>query len=376
MNLTRLGWRSSMLAAASVVALLGAVACGEDEEVTTATPGSNASTGASTGSQPVVATPEATEDPREGWPDVLRLGYFGGDDADEVLNNVEPHRLYLEEQLGMPVEIFTGTSYGAVIEAMRAERVDGMQVGPFSYVLAVQEAGAEAIAVGVSCSSSVEVCVVDDRAAPHYFSVIMTKKGSGIESIEDLRGVDFAFVDPASTSGHLAPKTLLIQNGLDPDAEMNTVFAGSHPSAALALMNDNVVAAATHEGNLLNLINEGQVDACFYEDGIPNRETPRTAEEIQATYEACEDGNIVILAQTDPIPSTPFAVRSNLPDTLKDRLREIYLGIKDNPEQVETSRRWYVDPSESLGLETLDQYYNSLRDIARLLDLDLQELGG
>ena len=35
---------------------------------------------------------------------------------------------------------------------------------------------------------------------------------------------------------------------------------------------------------------------------------------------------------------------------------------------------WYVDPSADLGLESLDQYYNSLRDIAKLLDLDLKEL--
>jgi len=373
MNFTRLGWRSSMLAAASVVALLGAVACGEDEEVATATPGTNTSTGASTGSQAVATTPEATEDPREGWPDTLRLGYFGGDDADEVLERVEPHRLYLEEQLGMPVEIFTGTSYGAVIEAMRAGRVDGMQVGPFAYVLAVQEARAEALAVGVSCSSSEEVCVYDESRLPHYYSLILTKKGNGIETLEDLRGTDFAFVDPASTSGHLAPKTRLITEGIDPDSEMSTVFAGSHPSSVIALQNDNVQGAATFEGNLLTQINEGQADGCFWEDGRVGG-APRTAEEIQALYDSCEDGKIVIIAQTDPIPSTPFAVRSDLPETLKDTLREVYLGIKDNPAEVEGSRRWYVDPSADLGLESLDQYYNSLRDIARLLDLDLKEL--
>ncbi len=368
----KLTWRSTLLAATSAIALLGAVACGESDDVATATAAASGATSA--GSQSVAATAEATADPREGWPDTLRLGYFGGDDADEVLERNEPHRLYLEETLGMPVEIFTGTSYGAVIEAMRAGRVDGMQVGPFAYVLAVQEARAEAIAVGVSCSSSQEVCTVDPDAQPHYFSVIMTKKGSGIETLEDLRGVDFAFVDAASTSGHLAPKTLLIQGGIDPDTEMSTVFAGSHPSAVIALQNDNVVAAATHEGNLLTLINEGQVDACFYEDGIPNRATPRTAEEIQATYDACEDGKIVIIAQTDPIPSTPFAVRSDLPETLKDALRDAYLSIATMPERVEEDRRWYVDPTENLGLESLDQYYNALRDIARLLDLDLKEL--
>jgi phosphonate transport system substrate-binding protein len=365
----KLTWRGTLLAAAGAVALLGAVACGDDD-TPTAEP---TSTTSSSSSATTAATVAATADPKEGWPDVIRLGYFGGDDADEVLERVEPHRQYLEEVLDHPVEIFTGTSYGAVIEAMRAGRVEGMQVGPFAYVLAVQEAKAEAIAVGISCSSSVEVCTVNPDASPHYFSLILTKKGSGIETLEDLRGVDFAFVDPASTSGHLAPKTRLITEGIDPDSEMHTVFAGSHPTAVLALENDNVVAAATYEGNLLNLINEGQVDGCFWADGEVGG-APRSAEEIQETIDACEDGKIIIIAQTAPIPSTPFAVRSNLPESLKEALRAAYLGIKDMPERVEIDRRWYVDPSEGLGLDSLDQYYNSLRDIARLLDLDLKEL--
>lgn len=362
----KLTWRGPLLAVAGGAALILGAACGSDSETTTATP--------STGGSTAAATAAPTEDPKAGWPEEIRLGFFGGDDAEEVLERVEPMRQYLEETLGVPVTIFTGTSYGAVIEAMRAKRVEGMLVGPFAYVLAVQEAGAEAIAVSVSCSSSEDPCQVVADRQPHYFSVVMAKKGSGIESIEDLRGKDFAFVDPASTSGHLAPKTLIIKNGVDPDVDMKTVFAGSHPTAVLALENDNVVAAATHENNLLNLIREGQVNGCFYEDGIANRGTPRTAEEIKKTYDACEDGKIVIIAQSDPIPNTPFAVRGDLPDTLKQAIKDALLAIKDDPEAVALDRRWFVDPTEQLGYDHLDQYYNSLRDIAKLLDLDLKEL--
>jgi phosphonate transport system substrate-binding protein len=202
--------------------------------------------------------------------------------------------------------------------------------------------------------------------------VIFTKKGSGIESLEDLRGVDFAFVDPASTSGHLAPKTALIKAGINPDEEMNTIFAGSHPSAVLAVWNDQVPAGATYVGNLFNLIKEGQVEACFFEDNEPAK--PRTPEEIQALYDSCPEGNLVILLYSDPIPNTPFAVRQNLPDSFKAAVKEILLSVKDNPELVAEMGSWYVDPSEEMGLEHLDQFYNSLRDIAQLLDLDLSEL--
>lgn len=311
-------------------------------------------------------------DPRAGWPKKFVLGYFGGDDAEALLKKQEPFKKYLEEKLGMPVEMFTGTSYNAVIEAMRANRVDAMAVGPFSYVLAVQEAKAEALAVNVSCASSVKDCKYDASVAPYYQSIIFTKKGSGIQKIEDFRGKGFNFVDPASTSGHLAPKTLLIKKGFDPDKEFKTVFAGSHPTSVISVWNDKAPGGATHEGNLQNLMNSKQVEGCMWADG--KIAAPRTAEEIQKTFDACPNGKIAILAVSDPIPNTPFAVRQELPPTFKKAVKDALLGIKDNPQLVAQTRYWYVDPHEELKLQTLDAFYNPLRDIAKLLKLDLKEL--
>jgi len=363
-----------MLAALSVMTLALGAACGGDDDEPSSSSTGSASTGGSTGSSQVAgnqtAAPTATPDPKEGWPEVFRLGLFGQDDAEEVVQNAQPMKDLLEEALGIPVEIFTGTSYSAVIEAMRADKVDAMVVGPFAYILAVQEAQAEAIAVGIS--SRAEVPVYDDTILPYYISVVFTKKGNGITSIEDIRGKGFNFVDPASTSGHLAPKTLLLNMGYDPDKDFQTVFAGSHPTSVISVWNDKAPAGATHEGNLLNLDREGQVDWCNYPDGKVN--IPRTQEEIDAHYESCPDGSIVVLAQTDPIPNTPFAVRTELPETMKDVLRTALLSTPENADYITARSQWYVDPSEGLGLQTLDQFYNPLRDIAKLLDLDLKEL--
>ncbi len=103
---------------------------------------------------------------------------------------------------------------------------------------------------------------------------------------------------------------------------------------------------------------------------------PRTQEEIDAHRESCPDGSIVVLVQTDPIPNTPFAVRTNLPQSLKDTIKETLLSTPDNAEYISERKQWFVDPSGELGLDTLDAFYNPLRDIAKLLDLDLKELGG
>jgi len=306
------------------------------------------------------------------WPEKFVVGYFGGDDPNEVLERNEPFEAYLEERLGVDVEIFTGTSYNAVIEAMRAKRVDAMEVGPFSYILAAEEAGAEAMGVGVY--SRAENPAYDPELPSHYFSTIFIKKGSGIESIADLNGKGFNFVDPASTSGHLMPKTYLIKQGLDPDNEMDTVFAGSHPTSVISVWNDKADAGATYESNLYRLRDEGQIDFCGFADDKTG--LTRTEEDLQKLYDECPEGHIVILGMTDPIPSTPFAVRGDLPESFKAAVKEAVLDVKNNPELISQTARWYVDPSDELGFEHLDHYYNPLRDVAKLLDLDLHELGG
>lgn len=364
-------WKGALAALAIGTTVILGAACSEDAESTTPTATTAA---ASTGTSQSAATAAPTEDPRAGWPEKFTIGLFGGDDAEAMLERQEPFINYMTEALGVEIEAFTGTSYGAVIEAMRADRVDAMVVGPFSYVLAVQEADAEALGINIPCSASVEVCTYNPNAAPFYQSVIITRKGNGVESLDDLRGQSYAFVDAASTSGHLAPKTLLIKNGIDPDAEMETIFAGSHPTAALAVFNGTTVGGGTNEGNLQRLVAEGQLEACLWADGEISK--PRTQEEIDETFAACPDGNIAILAVTDPIPSTPFAVRSELPQSFKDAVRDALLAIKDDPALVEQTRYWYEDPTESLGLERLDHFFNSLRDIARLLDLDLKSIEG
>ncbi|NJM09165.1 PhnD/SsuA/transferrin family substrate-binding protein [Candidatus Gracilibacteria bacterium] len=139
-------------------------------------------------------------------------------------------------------------------------------------------------------------------------------------------------------------------------------------------MEDTTQAGATFEGNLYRLQREGQIEFCGFEDELTGKQ--RTAEEIKALYDACPEGNIVMIGYSDLIPNTPFAVNSELPDSFKMAVREALLKVKDDPELVTAFGQWYVDPTEELGLESLDQNFNSLRDIAQLLELDLQELGG
>ena len=338
------------------------------------------------GIQSAIAAQEATpafptdivSEPREydrtDWPEELNCGLFGGDDAEAALESNAPLAQYLEDWLGIPVKYQTGTSYNAVIESMRAGHTNCGTVGSFSYILAVEEAGAEALAIGVSTRA--EPAVYDPSITPAYFSIISVKKGSGITTIEDLRGKNFAFVDPASTSGNLIPRAVLLEHGIDADADMETIFAGSHATSGLALWEGKVDAAATTETTLYNLAAEGQIDFCGFEDGIVGK--TRTAEEFQAVFDACPDGSVAMLAYSPPIPNAPFSVRSDLPESLKAAIKDALRSTPFNEEFVATTGRWYIDPNidQNLGLPHLDNYYDPLREVAKQLDLDLKSFEG
>lgn len=311
-----------------------------------------------------------TSGDRTGWPSELKIGLFGADDAEAVIEGNKPWVDWLSKKINLPITYFTGTSYSAVIEAMRAKRVDGMQVGPFAYLLAVQEAQAEALAIGVTTRE--DPGKFDPTIRASYYSVISVKKGNGINKIEDLRGKNFNFVDPASTSGHLVPKTFFLNRGINPDTDMRTVFAGSHPTSIIALWNGKSDAAASTEATLYNLAQANQIEFCGFSDGQVGID--RTTQDVQSLFDSCPNGKIAMLAFSDPIPNTPFAVRAELPATLKTAIRDSLLAMKDDTALVAVSKRWYLDPTKERGLTNLDAAYNPLREIAKQLNLDLRSV--
>lgn len=329
-----------------------------------------------------VAAQEATPEPvdRTGWPETFIIGVYPGDNIEEALAAVEPLRTYLETTLGVRTVLITGTSYNAVIEAMAAGRADAMEVGPFSYVLAADVANAEAIAVA---NYAVEVNLDE---VPGYYSLMFTKKGSGITSIPDLAGRSFTFTDPASTSGYLVPATdiLLNQEFTDPaqiEEFASVSFAGNHPASVLAVWNGNVDAGATFDANLAVQVEEAGIALCGYTDlgidGPPTSEEwpylrAMTSEEILAIYEACPEGSLVVFHQSPLIPETPFAINAALPESFKMAVQEALLNISSNEDLVNALERYYVDPSAAAGVDNIDALYNSLRDIATLLNIDLR----
>ena len=145
--------------------------------------------------------------PLQGLAETLTIGLIPSEDPRVMSTEYKPLIDYLANALGMEVKPFVATDYNGVIEALRSKKLDVAMLGPFSYVLATTVADVEAFAIPET-----------GKAGVSYHAVIIARKDRGFRSLSDLKGRNFAFVDPSSTSGHLFPKAALVKLGHDPDA--------------------------------------------------------------------------------------------------------------------------------------------------------------
>src|SRR5690606_27958242 len=224
----------------------------------------------------------------------IRFGLIPSEDADKLIAESEPLIRAFEEALGMPVKPHVALDYTAVVEALRSNQLEGAFLGPAAYVLAKDKVGAEIepVARGVMAYTGQSA----------YHMLIITQPESPIESLDDLKGHTFAFVDPASTSGGLLPKLVLDRAGIDPDADFSaTYYSGTHQASLIAVLEDKVDAAAI-------------ADEVY---------------DLAIQREEIKDGDLKIVYKSDPVPGSPFVIRTNLPEDLQERLRSAILGLAD-----------------------------------------------
>ncbi len=259
----------------------------------------------------------------------LTIGLIPAEDSQAMIESSRQVLDSLQQQLGMPVKPFVATDYNGVIEALRSKKLDVAYLGPFSYVLANQVADVEAFAVAVTKKTG----------QSSYKSVIIARKESGIAKTADLKGRSFAFVDPTSASGHLFPKSGLLQAGYDPETFFGRViFSGSHDASILAVANKKVDAAAVADRILASAIAKGQV----------------------------KQDELEIVWSSNPIPESPMVWRKDLDPALKAKIAKALANVKDLP---------WGDQGVLNGFQpTTDAAYNVVRDTAKVLKLDLRSM--
>ena len=275
---------------------------------------------------------EAADCPNGG---TVRFGVEPYDTAARLVPIYQKVGAILGDKLGCKVEVFVATSYNAEIEAMRNGKLEIGEFGPLGYVLAHQVAKAEAVAAFGTA----------DGKPNTYWASIVTYPGSGIKSVAEIKEHSFAFSDPASTSGHLFPAYGLRKAGLDPDKDVKPIYAGSHTSSFEALYNHKVDAGE---------LNSEQVESATQ----------------RGHY---KEGDLVFLWKSDPIPTDPFTVRGDLPDSFRKRVTEVLQNL-DLSTLDPADRKIMVGTGITRLVPQTDGAYDGIRDLVKTLHIDLEKL--
>ncbi len=263
-------------------------------------PGACSEREASTASAPS-GSPAASDD-RTDWPPVIRIGFVPSEGGVDIVARFAPLVDHLSEQLGHPIEARSATEYIGVITAMQNKQLEFAYFGPKAYIEARTMAGAQAI-----------VRELDAQGNPGYRSILIVHKDSPHQTLADLQGVRFGFVVQNSTSGYLVPAVgIAEQTGVRPEEYFGQiVWTGTHGNAMQAVARRELDAAATNDLDL----------RAMHEGGSINREDFR------------------IVWTSDLIPGSPIAARSDIPESLKDAVREAVLSMNDRPDDLRAMSR-------------------------------------
>jgi phosphonate transport system substrate-binding protein len=94
-----------------------------------------------------------------------------------------------------------------------------------------------------------------------FQSVFIAKTNSGIKSLNDLKGKQVSFGSASSTSGHLMPRSFLLDAKIDPDKDFKRVaFSGAHDATIASVVSGKVDAAALDITVWNKFVNEKKVD--------------------------------------------------------------------------------------------------------------------
>ena len=255
----------------------------------------------------------------------LRIAVAAMISPEETLSVYQELMDYIAAKLGRPVEIKQRRTYQEVNDMLGAGKLDAAILCSGTYVHAKRQYGVELLAVPVI------------NGSPTYRSYIIVPQSSTAASLEELHRKRFAFTDPLSTSGYLYPVYALVSKGRQPATFFTkTLFTYSH---------DNSIEAVA-EG----VVDGAAVDSLIYDY-------------LQITKPALV-ARTRIIHRSPPMGAQPVGVPRNLDPETKHALRELFLGLDQDPTGRGILKKLGVDRF----IAGDDALYDSIRKMLQVVE--------
>ena len=219
---------------------------------------------------------------------VLRVSAIPDEAPTELQRKFKPLGDYLKKETGLDVQFTPVTDYAAVVEGLASNKIDLAWLGGFTFVQAKIRSNGGAVPI------------VQRAEDEKFTSRFIVPTDSPAKTLADLKGKNFAFGSPSSTSGHLMPRYFLIQAGIQPDTDFKAVaFSGAH-DATVAFVASGRADAGVLNASVWDKLNEA---------ANPNAAKVR------------------VLATTPPYYDYNWTVRPGLDAALTKKLTDAFLKL-------------------------------------------------
>jgi len=217
--------------------------------------------------------------------------------ATEQIRKFGPIVKYLERVLGTKVEFTPVTDYPAAVEALVNKQVDLVWFGGFTHVQAQLRSGGKIIPIA------------QREEDTKFRSVFITQTNSGIKTLNDLKGKAVSFGSQSSTSGHLMPRSFLLQAKINPEKDFKRVaYSGAHDATIASVVSGRVDAAA--------------LDITVWRKFVADKKV--------------DTSKVDVFFTTPPFYNYNWSVHADMPAPLRERVTKALLDLSmDTPEGKE-----------------------------------------
>ena len=257
-------------------------------------------------------------------PDTLIFAYTPVEDPAVYKTAWSDFLTHLEAETGKKVIFFPVQNNAAQIEAMRSGR---LHIAGFN-------TGSNPLAVNCSGFSPFTIMASEDGSFGYEMEII-TYPGSGIKTVEDIRGKQLAFTSPTSNSGFKAPSAILKgEFDMLPDRDFVPAFSGKHDNSILGVANKDYMAAS-----------------------VANKVIHRMVKR-----DVIKEGDVISIYKSQTFPTTGFGVVYNLKPELQDKIRNAFFNFEWAGTSLEE------EFSKSKEAQFIEMTYQKFWDVIRKID--------
>ena len=221
---------------------------------------------------------------------VFKVTAIPDESPTELARKAGPLMKYLENTLGMKVEFTPVSDYSAAVEALANKQVDLAWFGGFTFVQASVRSGGKAVPLV-------------QREEDEKFRSVFISSDPAIKSFADLKGKTMSFGSQSSTSGHLMPRSFLLQANIDPDKDFKRVaYSGAHDATIAA------VAAGKVDVGALNI--------SVWDKFVADKKV--------------DTSKVFVVFTTQPYFDYNWTVHADMPVAQREKLTQAFLDLNKN----------------------------------------------